>query len=227
MRLKTLILGDLAFQFKYGFYFLYAVITVLYIGMLALIPNSWRDRFAVLLIFSDPAALGLYFMGAIVLFEKSQRVLDSIAISPVKPVEYVLSKLISVAVISTIVGLTIALGVGLSMNIVSFVIALFFSSCLFSSIGLMIAAKTSTLNRFILSTIPIEIITILPAAAYVFGWRPLWGLLHPGISMMEVCFQGPNTYVGIGILFTWAILFAVWAVAVIRRMFLSVGGVTL
>jgi fluoroquinolone transport system permease protein len=57
------------------------------------------------MIFSDPAAMGLYFMGAIVLFEKSERVLSAIAVSPVKPREYVLSKLCSIGIVSAAAGL--------------------------------------------------------------------------------------------------------------------------
>jgi len=74
MRLKALLIGDIRFQFKYGFYFLYLIFTILYVGMLYALPAAWRERAAVLMIFTDPAAMGLYFMGAIVLFEKGERV---------------------------------------------------------------------------------------------------------------------------------------------------------
>jgi hypothetical protein len=43
--------------------------------------------------FFRPAAMGLYFMGAIVLFEKGERVLDSLAVSPAGAGMYALSKL--------------------------------------------------------------------------------------------------------------------------------------
>lgn len=71
MRLKALLRGDIRFQYKYGFYFIYLLFSVLYIGLLYAFPEKWRGKAAILMIFSDPAAMGLFFMGAIVLFEKA------------------------------------------------------------------------------------------------------------------------------------------------------------
>ena len=84
MRLKGLLLGDIKFQIKYGIYFLYVAITVIYLVILSFVPSSVKKVTASIIIFTDPAVLGLFFMGAIVLLEKSQRVLPSLAISPVK-----------------------------------------------------------------------------------------------------------------------------------------------
>ena len=52
------------------FYFLYTVLTVLYAVVLLAMPESWQEKVAPILIFSDPAAMGLFFMGAIILLEK-------------------------------------------------------------------------------------------------------------------------------------------------------------
>jgi fluoroquinolone transport system permease protein len=111
------------------------VFLLLYIGLIFALPVAWRKTAGILMIFTDPAAMGLYFMGAIVLFEKSERVLNSISISPVKPLEYMLSKLCSLAVISTVV------------------------------------ANISTLNEFIIATIPAELLINIPAIAYLFGYK--------------------------------------------------------
>ena len=92
MRIIHLIKGDIVFQIKYGFYFLYVVFTVLYAFVLVILPETWQETVASLMIYSDPAAMGLFFMGAIVLFEKSQRVLNSLAVSPIHISEYILSK---------------------------------------------------------------------------------------------------------------------------------------
>ena len=76
MRLKNLILGDIKFQFKYGFYFLYLFLSIIYICIINVFPTFMREKIAIIMIYSDPAAMGLFFMGAIVLLEKSQRVLN-------------------------------------------------------------------------------------------------------------------------------------------------------
>lgn len=227
MNIRALFIGDIRFQFKYGFYFLYLVFSGIYIALLFAVPSEWRENAAILMIFSDPAAMGLYFMGAIVLFEKSERVLDSIAISPIKPLEYVLSKLISIAVISTAVGILIGFGSRSIENVFYMVIGVFLCSCLFSSIGLIIASKIRTLNQFIVSSIPAEILINIPAIAYLFGFKSRWLLLHPGVCMMELCINGQNAFTAMIILALWTVLFTMFANQTVTKMFKSVGGVKL
>lgn len=50
MRLKKLFLLDMRFQARYGFYFLYAVLTVIYIIILFALPESWEEKAAAILI---------------------------------------------------------------------------------------------------------------------------------------------------------------------------------
>ncbi len=58
MRVKNLFGADIRFQAKYGFYFLYGVLTVVYIAVLLALPRSLREKAAAVFIFSDPAAMG-------------------------------------------------------------------------------------------------------------------------------------------------------------------------
>ena len=227
MRIKALLFSDIRFQFKYGFYFLYLVFLIIYIGTLFVLPEEWREKAGILMIFTDPAAMGLFFMGAIVLFEKSERVLNSIAISPVKPSEYVLSKLCSIGVISTAVGLMIGIFSGNISNLFHFIVGVFLGSCLFSSVGLMVAANITTLNQFIIATIPAEVLIEIPAIAYFFGFKKSWLLFHPGVCMIELFTNGKNTAIAIFILILWSVLFARLASRVVKKMFQSVGGVKL
>ncbi len=155
MRFLSLLKGDIRFQFRYGFYFIYALFTLLYVLMLRLVPEQWQARVAVLMIYSDPAVLGLFFMGAILQFEKDEHTLHSLVISPVKAGEYVLSKLCSLSIIATLVALSIA---GFGTVVAHPVLVggtIFIGSCLFSALGLVLATKTETLNQFILATIPL------------------------------------------------------------------------
>lgn len=227
MRMKALLLSDIRFQYKYGFYFIYLVFSLLYIGILFAFPIKWRKIAGILMIFSDPAAMGLYFMGAIILFEKGERVLNSIAISPVKPIEYVLSKLCSIAIISTVVGTVIGICGSSISNIFAFVVGVFLCSCLFSSVGLIFAANISTLNEFIIVTIPAELLINIPAFAYLFGYKKSWLLIHPGVCMIDLCTNEQNKLVAIAVLLIWTFLFVILAYLAVKKMFKSVGGVKL
>ena len=227
MRAKALLIGDIRFQFKYGFYFLYALFTILYISLLYALPAAWREQAAALMVFSDPAAMGLYFMGAIVLLEKSERALNSIAVSPIKPLEYVGAKLSSISLISTVAGLLIGLCAGTLKNPFGYALGVFLGSCLFSSIGLMIAANIATLNQFIVATIPAELLINIPAIAWLFGWKPGVLLLHPGVCVIELLKNGQNALPAALILVAWTALFSYFARHMVIKSFRTLGGMKL
>ena len=227
MRMKNLIKGDIKFQFKYGFYFVYLIFTIVYISLIYVFPQSWRERAAVIMIFSDPAAMGLFFMGAIVLLEKSERVLSSIAVSPVKIGEYILSKVISLMLISAIVGIILALSANIN-NLFAVVIGISLGSAFFTLLGLIVAANISSLNQFLTATVPIEIISFLPPIFYLFGYDNIFMLIHPGCIIIRlISGNSEHMFMFTAILFMW--LGAIYAVAhrYIQKMFQSMGGIVL
>lgn len=227
MRMKNLIIGDIKFQFKYGFYFVYTVFTIVYVAIIYVLPHSWKETAAAIMIFSDPAAMGLFFMGAIVLLEKSERVLNSIAVSPVSAKEYIFSKIISLGFISVIVGLIIAIAAGNS-NLFMATIGIVMGSSLFTLIGLIVAANAKSLNQFMVATVPIEIICFLPPMLYLFGYNKTLMLLHPGCIIIRfISGNSDNLFIFIAILLIWIGVIYLIAYKNIERMFQQTGGIKL
>lgn len=179
MRLKRLLLGDFHFQLKYGFYFLYGFLTIIYSIMLSFVPSVAKAKVSAVIIFTDPATLGLFFMGAIILLEKSQRVLSSLAVSPVKLWEYIFSKVVSLGGISTLVGVIIGFISG-AQNMLWVTVGTFLGSILFSLIGIIVATKVSSLNHFLIVTVSIMIAMMLPPLAELFGCRHPTFKFHAG-----------------------------------------------
>jgi len=227
MKRAALVLGDIRFQFKYGFYYIYLAFSAFYIALLFAFPASWRATAGILMIYTDPAAMGLFFMGSIVLFEKSERVLDSLAVSPVRPWEYVASKLSSIAVISVVVGLVIGVVAGAVTHPFLFIVGIFLLSCICSAIGLIVAKKITTLNQFMLATIPAEIVINVPAVIRLFAYDEPWMLIHPGVSMIELCTGGSAWIPALMSLLLWTMLTGWLACASVRKMMRSLGGIKL
>jgi fluoroquinolone transport system permease protein len=223
----NLIKGDICFQMKYGFYFVYTIFTIFYIVLLFAFPEAAREKTTIILIYTDPAAMGLFFMGAIVLLEKSQRVLDTIAVSPVKVSEYIISKTVSLGLIATIVGVLIALSAG-NRNILEVAAGTFLGSLFFSLIGLMIASKISSLNQFMVASIPFELACFLPPLFYLFGYKESFMLLHPGCIIIRML-SGDNAFLPIPLLIltVWILLMYLLSYRTVKKMFTSIGGVKL
>lgn len=178
MKLKSLVLWDMRFQLKYGFYLLYAILTVLYLLALSALPGAWREKATSILILSDPAAMGLFFMGAMVLLEKSQRVPWALAVSPIRPIEYIAAKVISLLCIALIVAA--ALTVGISTPSLPLIIAgTALASIIFTLLGIIVATKITSLNQFLLWTIPIECLGFVPAILHLFGLTPAMLRFYP------------------------------------------------
>jgi len=226
MRMIKLILGDIRFQFKYGFYFIYAVFCALYVFLLFIFPEAWREKAASIMIYSDPAAMGLFFMGAIVLLEKSQRVLNALAVSPVKVCEYIVAKIVSLAYISVLVSLMLALAAGLeTIPIVLITTAL--TSIIFTLLGLLVATKANSLNQYLIATVPLEIVCMIPPLFFLFYPKEVLRIypLNSAISLISGNSKIPALDITILVLLLIILFF--FARNAISKMWRSLGGVKL
>lgn len=227
MRLKNLILQDIKFQFRYGIYFIYAILIMVYACILFALPQATQHKATLIMVLTDPAAMGLFFMGAIFLLEKSQRVLNSIAVSPVRVSEYVMAKAISISVISMIVsGILATLGGG--KNLFGILIGTTFGSILFSMLGLWIAIRTATLNTFLVVTASVELVFFIPSIVYLFGSCSDWMLLHPACAIMQLYLDLSHHFLRcLFVLMFWCILILWFTSRALKKMWTHFGGVKL
>lgn len=226
MRLGSLLLWDIRFQSKHGFYFLYAVLTVIYTIVLFAVPESWKEKTAAILIFSDPASMGLFFMGAIVLLEKSQHTPCAFAVSPVRPMEYIIAKVSSLSAISLVVAAILALSASVN-NLHMVLLGTAVSSAIFTLLGMIIATKIISLNQFILWTVPIEVVCFVPAILHLFKITPSWFQYYPiNVCMEMVSGYAPSAIKIFIVIALLAILF-VFSKYCVLNMWCSTGGVKL
>ncbi len=224
MRFRNLLAWDMRFQARYGFYLLYGFLTIFYMAVLFALPSSVKSKVAAMLIFSDPAAMGLFFMGAIVLLEKSQRVTSFMAITPIKAFEYVSSKVLSLNAIALVVAAVLSIVSGTkSLGLALF--GTFLAGSVFTLFGVIVATKTSSLNQFLLLTIPVEIFGFVPAILHLFGVSGVWGRIYPASACMEMV-AGSGISV-IGILLTLILIgFLTYAACrCVEKMWQEQGGV--
>lgn len=226
MRFRHLLLWDMRFQARYGFYLLYGFLTALYLLLLVSLPQSWKENAAAILIFSDPAAMGLFFMGAIVLLEKSQRVTSFFAVSPLSALEYVCAKVLSLNAIGLLVAAVLAAAAGCP-SLPSMLVGTFLSSVFFTLTGILIATKITSLNQFLLATVPVEILAFVPAILHLFGIAPAFlRFFPPNVCMDLIAGRGFSV---IGLVFTAALILLLFVAACrcVMKMWISAGGVKL
>lgn len=226
MRRINLIKGDIKFQVKYGFYHVYLFLLILYLVILHFLPLYMKKEIAILIVYSDPAAMGLFFMGAILLLEKSQRVLETLSVSPVSYTEYIFSKIISISFTAIIVAIILTFFIG-KVSVLNICLGVFFGGMLFTLIGISLATVVKNLTQFLFASVVIETIMIIPPILYMFELLSPLFWWHPGVTVCRIMYGEEVELIYIGILLSFILIFAIVTHMLVRRMFLSIGGIKL
>lgn len=162
MRFLYALKGDMFFQFKHGFYIIYTVLTLFYVILLSYIPQGVTSIVTPLILLSDPSVVGFFFIGGILMLEKTQGVLDYILITPLHLTEYLSAKIFSLTLIALISSIIIAYGSGLSFNPIVLVLSIILISSFFTLLGFIVALQCETINQYFIKMIPSMFILILP-----------------------------------------------------------------
>lgn len=185
MRRRSIWLQDLFFLNRYGFLLVYGIFTIVYICILQVIPTNYQELVMRILIFTDPAAMGLFFMGAIVLLEKSQRVQSALTVSPLSVSNYILGKIIAFLITGEIVAVLIAISTG-TYEIGGILVGVAFGSVLFSLAGLILAIYARSLNHFMLISVIAELLITLPGVLKLFGVNHFLLTINPGAMVVDL-----------------------------------------
>ena len=184
MRKLTLTISDMKFQYKYGFYYLYTFLSVLYICIVQIMAKDFKDITAQLLVFTDPATIGIFFTGAIVLLEKSQRILPSLIVSPIKFSDYLFGKVMSFAFISVISAIAILFFSPSGIGVVS-IITIALGSLFFSVLGMIAALNSRSMNEYLMLSTIFEIIFCLPGVLYIFNIAEKYLFFTPAAVIVQ------------------------------------------
>ncbi len=190
-------------------------------------PEHWKTDIASIMIYSDPAAMGLFFMGAIVLLEKSQKVLNAMVVSPVKISEYILSKTVALIAISTVIALILGVVSG-SNHLLGIAVGTALTSAIFTMLGIIAATKISNLNQFLIVIMPIEIICFVPPIVGLFVKLPDIFSFFPFIACMKLI-TGKSSLLSFDMILVFVTLIILYMVArhTVQHMWRTLGGVKL
>lgn len=174
MRLMHAVWADMRFQFKQGFYLVYVLITIMYLILLSFLPQDALSIALPLIVYSDPSILGLFFIGGIIMLEKVQGVLSVLVVSPLRTIEYILSKVISLAFVSVLAAIAIT-GFSHYGNVSWLLVFLstILTSGIFTLSGIMINAGCHTVNQYMIKTVPYMLLFVLPCLSLI-GFPYSW-----------------------------------------------------
>ncbi|MDD2263205.1 MAG: ABC transporter permease [Clostridia bacterium] len=224
MRLLHAVWADIRFQFKQGFYLVYVLITVMYLIILSFLPEDILSVGLPLVVFSDPSVLGLFFIGGIIMLEKMQGVLSVLVVSPLRTIEYILSKVISLAFVSVLAAFAIT---GFSnygnVNWLLVFLSTVLTSAIFTLCGIMITAGCNTVNQYMIKTVPYMLLLILPCFSLIgFPYSDLFTII-PSVAALRLmlgAYSGIPLYEAVGLIIYLVgmnYLFLRWAIRVFEN----------
>lgn len=141
---------DILSHYRNGIYLIYAMISILYIIAIRMVPNATKDVVSTIILFSDPSLLGFFFIGALILLEKTQKTMENIFVTPLRISEFIISKTIAFSIVTLFFSLVIVFfSYGFDFNLVFLFFGVLLSSVLFTLLGFGVAVKVKTLNGYL------------------------------------------------------------------------------
>ena len=137
--------------------------------------QSLKDQSQVhsVLLFFDPAVIGLMFVGALVLFEKSENVLQALVVTPMRTDDYLFSKIISLTVLSVIsAGLFMMLMMvfnDTSFNFIYLFLGVILTSVMLILLGFILVSRVNSINGYLLGMMIGFIGLTFPPLLQLFG----------------------------------------------------------
>jgi fluoroquinolone transport system permease protein len=170
--IKHLMKVDFLFQYRQKIIAIYLIVTLFYLLILSFVPTNYLKFVVPAIIFSDPAGIGLFFIGGVLMSEETQGINHFLSIIPLSIREILFSKIVTFSITSTIVGLIIGVfSFKIDANYFFLTIGLLLTSFLFSMVGIFISTKSKTLNDYFIKVIPPMLLLIFPVFSIIFSFN--------------------------------------------------------
>jgi len=166
--LLTQIKWQFTLLFRNNLIFISIAVTAIYAGLFYLLKGfSGSDGILTLLIYNDPAIIGLFFIGLLILMEKDQQVMSAFQVSPINFHVYMLARIIPLSIIGWACALGMAIAVfWMDFDAIHFSLGVFSTCLMFCLVGLFMLGNTSEFLLFLLRSIPVLILMSLPLINY-------------------------------------------------------------
>ncbi|MEQ1901358.1 MAG: hypothetical protein ABL866_11560 [Devosia sp.] len=185
-RVLTLARHDARLQFRYGIYVAYAFVVGFYVFMLTSAAPYLPSWAVGVIIYSDPAGLGFFFLGALMMLEKAERVRTALATAPVSSAEYFAAKVMTLSSVSLIACGALLIVVHSAPNPALLLAAVALTSIMFIGIGVPVALRFRTVNGYLVGAGALLTPVIAPAGLALLEPLPNWLLIWPPVAQFRL-----------------------------------------
>ena len=210
-RLAATLACDIRLQIRNGFYYAAGFVAAINILILAQLPSAALAYWMPPLILSNLLINTFYFIAGQVLLEKGEGTLHAQVVTPLKNSEYLISKVLSLTLLSLAENLLIVLiGYGMEFNIILLVLGMVGAAAMYTLCGFLAVSRYSSINEYLFPSFLYTLAFIPPFLSYA-GLEGSWLYLHP-LQAPLVLLQGAFTGMGVGNLTYGAFYSVLWVV---------------
>ncbi|MGH8875735.1 MAG: fluoroquinolone transporter permease [Stackebrandtia sp.] len=215
---------DIRLQHKYGFVYAAIFSSLLWEVFVYLLPDDSHPMALPYLIFGDLAIIGFFIVAGAVFFERGERTLFALLVTPMRFGSYYAAKLVTLTALSLVMAAIIAVsGVGLGFNLFAFVTGVVLCTLLFLMCSFISATPFTGITEWILPSTVVLAVLNIPLLSYSGLWDsylpyviPTQGaILLLGESFGRVAMEPWQWVYAVGYPLLWLGLLAV----VSRKMF--------
>lgn len=184
--LATLVQHDARQQFRYGIYAAYAFVIGFYITVLVFAADFLPTWLPGLIVFTDPAVVGFFFLGALMLLEKGENVRTALAITPISASDYFWSKTVTLTGLAFVSVLVLSLFFHQSSNLPLLMSAVVLTSVQFLGLGVITAYRFKTVTSYLMGAAGFLTPVIAPGFMALLDPMPVWAIVIPAASQFRL-----------------------------------------
>ncbi len=184
--LVNLVHHEMRLQWRNGIYIAYAFVLVTYILLLQFLAPQLPNWVPALIIYTDPVVLGFFFLGALMMLEKSEGVRAALAITPMRAADYYWAKVISLTIISVAAAIILGLFLHASINWPFYLGATLLISFTYTSISFPIALHFKTATSYLMGAAALLTPIVTPLFLALLDPLPFWAILIPATAQFRM-----------------------------------------
>ncbi len=189
-RLTAALATDVRLQWRNGFYAATLLVMMVSTVLLRWLPADTARLILPLAILTNVVMNTFYFVSGLLLLERVEGTLVAQRVTPLRPGEYLASKVVTLTVLSMAEGLFIAAAVfGIGTWLLTMALGIGLSAILFCLAGVAVVARYDSVNEFLLPSVVYTFLLTLPLLGILGLGSAVWYVPHPtqaALALMQM-----------------------------------------
>lgn len=186
----TLIAHETRLQYRYGIYGAYAFVIAFYVGVLIWGGDILPPVFTAFIIYTDPAVLGFYFLGALMMLEKAEGSRLALSVSPINAGAYFTAKAVPLTLLGLVAVAIMAPLIHGDTDWPVLIGAVLLSALCYLGVGVPIALHFRTVTSYLIGSVGFLLPLVVPSFLACLDPMPVWAMLFPTAAQLRLIMIG-------------------------------------